>query len=135
MTSALYPTYARADLAFESGEGAWLVANDGRRYLDFGAGVAVNSLGHGHPRLVDALQQASTRPWHVSNLYQIPRAERLARRLVEATFADEVFLCGTAAEVPMGVVTMTSTACAVPPGAGGLTAAICPSDTTSNCAA
>jgi len=98
LTSALYPTYARADLAFESGEGAWLVANDGRRYLDFGAGVAVNSLGHGHPRLVDALQQASTRPWHVSNLYQIPQAERLARRLVEASFADEVFLCNSGAE-------------------------------------
>jgi len=98
LTSALYPTYARADLAFESGEGAWLVANDGRRYLDFAAGVAVNSLGHGHPRLLDALQQASTRPWHVSNLYQIPQAERLARRLVEASFADEVFLCNSGAE-------------------------------------
>jgi acetylornithine/N-succinyldiaminopimelate aminotransferase len=98
LTSALYPTYARADLAFESGEGPWLIANDRRRYLDFGAGVAVNSLGHGHPHLVDALQKGSTRPWHVSNLYQIPQAERLARRLVEASFADEVFLCNSGAE-------------------------------------
>ncbi|ARN81756.1 aspartate aminotransferase family protein [Methylocystis bryophila] len=98
MTSALYPTYARADLAFESGEGPWLVASNGGRYLDFGAGVAVNSLGHAHPRLLEALQQGATRPWHVSNLYQIPQAERLAQRLVDASFADEVFLCNSGAE-------------------------------------
>ena len=98
MTSALYPTYARADLAFVGGEGPWLFAANGDRYLDFGAGVAVNSLGHGHPHLVATLLEAATKPWHVSNLYQIPAAERLARRLVEATFADEVFLCNSGAE-------------------------------------
>ena len=98
MTSALYPTYARADLAFVGGEGAWLTAANGERYLDFGAGVAVNALGHAHPHLVATLLEAATKPWHVSNLYQIPAAERLARRLADATFADEVFLCNSGAE-------------------------------------
>ncbi len=98
MTSALFPTYARADLAFERGEGAWLFAANGDRYLDFGAGVAVNSLGHAHPRLVATLRAAAEKPWHVSNLFQIPQAERLARRLVEATFADRVFFSNSGAE-------------------------------------
>jgi acetylornithine/N-succinyldiaminopimelate aminotransferase len=98
VTSALFPTYARADLAFERGEGAWLFAANGDRYLDFGAGVAVNSLGHAHPRLVATLRAAAEKPWHVSNLFQIPQAERLARRLVEATFADRVFFSNSGAE-------------------------------------
>ncbi len=98
MNSALFPTYARADLAFDRGEGAWLIAANGDRYLDFSAGVAVTSLGHGHPHLLEALRAAAQKPWHVSNYYQIPEAERLARRLVEATFADEVFLCNSGAE-------------------------------------
>ena len=98
MTSALFPTYARADLAFERGEGAWLFAANGDRYLDFGAGVAVNSLGHAHPRLVETLRAAAEKPWHVSNLFQIPQAERLARRLVDATFADRVFFSNSGAE-------------------------------------
>ncbi len=98
MTSALFPTYARADLAFERGEGAWLFAANGDRYLDFGGGVAVNSLGHAHPRLVATLRAAAEKPWHVSNLFQIPQAERLARRLVEATFADRVFFSNSGAE-------------------------------------
>jgi acetylornithine/N-succinyldiaminopimelate aminotransferase len=98
LTSALYPTYARAPLAFASGEGPWLTGEDGARYLDFGAGVAVNSLGHAHPHLVETLTRAASKHWHVSNLYQIPEAERLARRLCEASFADEVFLCNSGAE-------------------------------------
>ncbi len=98
MTSALYPTYARADLSFVSGEGPWLYAENGDRYLDFGAGVAVNSLGHAHPHLLSTLRAAAEAPWHVSNLYRIPQAERLAQRLAEATFADEVFLCNSGAE-------------------------------------
>ena len=98
MTSALLPTYARAPLAFARGEGAWLVAEDGARYLDFGAGVAVNSLGHAHPHLVAALTAQAEKLWHVSNLYEIPEGERLARRLAEATFADVVFFCNSGAE-------------------------------------
>ncbi|MGA8171277.1 MAG: aspartate aminotransferase family protein [Methylocystis sp.] len=98
MTSALFPTYARADLAFDRGEGAWLVATNGERYLDFGGGVAVNSLGHAHPHLVATLRAAAEKPWHVSNLFQIPQAELLARRLVDATFADRVFFTNSGAE-------------------------------------
>ena len=98
MTSALFPTYARADLAFVQGEGVWLTGDDGARYLDFGGGVAVTALGHGHPHLVETLREAALRPWHVSNLYRIPQAESFARRLVEATFAESVFLTNSGAE-------------------------------------
>jgi acetylornithine/N-succinyldiaminopimelate aminotransferase len=98
VTSHLLPTYARVDLAFERGEGAWLIATDGERYLDFAAGVAVNALGHAHPRLIEALTEQANKVWHVSNLYRIPEAERLAERLCEATFADQVFFCNSGAE-------------------------------------
>jgi acetylornithine/N-succinyldiaminopimelate aminotransferase len=98
VTSALYPTYARADLAFERGEGAWLIATNGERYLDFGSGVAVLSLGHAHPHLMQTLQDAGQKPWHVSNLFRVPQAERLAQRLVDATFADLVFFVNSGAE-------------------------------------
>ncbi len=98
MTSALLPNYARAPLAFERGEGAWLFTRDGQRYLDFGAGVAVNALGHAHPHLVAALQEQAAKVWHVSNLYQIPEGERLGRRFVEATFAEVAFFCNSGAE-------------------------------------
>ena len=97
-TSHLLPTYARVNLAFERGEGAWLVATDGERYLDFTSGVAVNALGHAHPRLVAALAEQAQKVWHVSNLYQVPEAERLAQRLCEASFADVVFFCNSGAE-------------------------------------
>src|SRR5271166_7070847 len=85
-TSHLLATYARAVLAFERGEGAWLIATNGDRYLDFSSGVAVNALGHAHPRLVAALTEQAQKVWHVSNLYQIPEAERVAQRLSEASF-------------------------------------------------
>ena len=98
VTSHLLPTYARADLAFERGEGAWLFATDGTRYLDFAAGVAVNSLGHAHPRLVAALTEQAAKLWHVSNLYRIPEGERLAARLCAASFADTVFFSNSGAE-------------------------------------
>ncbi len=98
MSSALIPTYARADLAFERGEGAWLVTVGGERYLDFGAGIAVASLGYGHPHLVGALKAQADKLWHTSNLYQIPEGERLARRLVDATFADMAFFTNSGAE-------------------------------------
>ena len=98
MTSHLLPTYARVDLAFERGEGPWLFATDGERYLDFTAGVAVNALGHAHPHLVAALSLQAQKVWHVSNLFRIPEAERLAERLCAETFADLVFFCNSGAE-------------------------------------
>jgi acetylornithine/N-succinyldiaminopimelate aminotransferase len=94
----MIPTYARADLGFERGEGAWLYATNGERYLDFGAGIAVASLGYGHPHLVGALKAQADKLWHTSNLYQIPDGERLARRLVEASFADMAFFTNSGAE-------------------------------------
>lgn len=97
-TSAIVPTYARANVAFERGEGCWLISTEGERYLDFGAGIAVSSLGHAHPHLVEALTRQGAKVWHVSNLYQIPEGERFARRLVEATFADLVFFTNSGAE-------------------------------------
>ena len=98
LTSHLLPTYARVDLAFERGEGAWLVATNGDRYLDFTSGVAVNALGHAHPHLVEAITEQARKVWHVSNLYRIPEAERLADRLCAASFADVVFFCNSGAE-------------------------------------
>jgi acetylornithine/N-succinyldiaminopimelate aminotransferase len=104
VTSHLLPTYARVDLAFERGEGAWLIATDGERYLDFAAGVAVNALGHAHPRLIGALTEQAHKAWHISNLYRIPEAERLADRLCAATFADRVFFCNSGAEAMEGAI-------------------------------
>jgi len=97
-TSHLLPTYARVDLAFERGEGVWLVATNGERYLDFTSGVAVNALGHGHPHLVEAITEQAKKVWHVSNLYRIPESERLADRLCAASFAEVVFFCNSGAE-------------------------------------
>jgi acetylornithine/N-succinyldiaminopimelate aminotransferase len=97
-TSHLLPTYARVDLAFERGEGAWLIATNGERYLDFTSGVAVNALGHAHPHLVAAITEQAKKVWHVSNLYRIPEAERLADRLCAASFADVVFFANSGAE-------------------------------------
>lgn len=96
--SALLGVFARADVAFERGEGAWLETKAGDRYLDFGAGIAVNALGHAHPHLVAALTEQARKLWHTSNLYQIPEGERLARRLVEASFAETVFFTNSGAE-------------------------------------
>ncbi len=96
--AALYDTFARAPLAFERGEGSWLITAEGERYLDFAGGIAVNSLGHGHPHLVAALTEQAARLWHVSNLYQIPGQARLGERLVAATFADKVFFTNSGAE-------------------------------------
>jgi len=97
-SSVLLPTYARAPIALERGEGAWAITADGTRYLDFGAGIAVNSLGHAHPHLVEALTSQAQRIWHTSNLYTMPDGEKLARRLCEATFAERVFFTNSGAE-------------------------------------
>ncbi|OJU50549.1 MAG: acetylornithine transaminase [Mesorhizobium sp. 61-13] len=96
--SALYETFARVPLTFDRGEGAWLITDKGDRYLDFAAGIAVNSLGHGHPHLVEALTTQAAKLWHVSNLYEIPDQTRLATRLTEASFADKVFFTNSGAE-------------------------------------
>ncbi len=106
MTSHLLPAYARVDLAFERGEGAWLVATNGDRYLDFASGVAVNALGHSHPHLVEAITEQAKRVIHVSNLYRIPEGERLADRLCAASFADTVFFANSGAEAMECVIKM-----------------------------
>ena len=95
---AIMPTYARADVAFERGEGAYLYDTDGGRFLDFAAGIAVNALGHCHPHLVDILRAQAGKLWHTSNLYRIPEQERLAERLVANSFADTVFFANSGAE-------------------------------------
>ncbi|MCD2183578.1 aspartate aminotransferase family protein [Rhizobium sp. GN54] len=94
----LYETYLRAPLRFERGEGVWLIAEDGSRYLDFAAGVAVNSLGHAHPHLVESLKAQADKVWHLSNLYEVPGQETLGKRLTAATFADKVFFTNSGAE-------------------------------------
>ena len=104
MTSALLPTYARIDLAFTKGEGAYVEATNGKRYLDFGAGIAVAALGYSHPHLVGALIEQGQKIWHTSNLFQIPQAERLAQRLVDVSFADYVFFTNSGAEAVEGAI-------------------------------
>ncbi|WP_069300780.1 aspartate aminotransferase family protein [Neptunicoccus sediminis] len=98
MIPAVLPTYARAPLTFVKGEGSWLVDDQDRRFLDMGAGIAVNALGHAHPKLVEVLQHQATQLWHTSNLYQIPNQQALAEKLVEATFADTVFFTNSGTE-------------------------------------
>ncbi|MCP4382313.1 MAG: aspartate aminotransferase family protein [Hyphomicrobiales bacterium] len=96
--SPLFETFARIPLALDRGEGVWVFTTDGRRLLDFSGGIAVNALGHAHPRLVEALKSQADRLWHVSNLFQIPEQEALAEALVGSTFADKVFFCNSGAE-------------------------------------
>jgi acetylornithine/N-succinyldiaminopimelate aminotransferase len=98
MIPSILPTYNRAPLAFASGEGSWLTTVDGARYLDLGAGIAVNVLGHAHPGLVAALTAQAGQLWHVSNLYQIPQQQKLADLLVDQTFADTVFFTNSGTE-------------------------------------
>ena len=98
MSSALVQNYARIDVAFERGEGAYLYANDGRRFLDFASGIGVTSLGHAHPEVTKALKDQADKVWHVSNLYNIDPQTRLAERLVAHSFADRAFFCNSGAE-------------------------------------
>ncbi len=95
---ALYQTFARAKLRFVRGEGVWLIDEQGNRYLDFAAGIAVNSLGHSHPQLVEALKNQAENLWHVSNLYEVPGQETLAKKLTDNSFADKVFFTNSGAE-------------------------------------
>ena len=98
MIPSILPTYNRAPLSFVSGTGSWLTTDDGRRFLDFGAGIAVNSLGHAHPALVEALTEQAGQLWHTSNLYHIPAQQKLADQLVDLTFADTVFFTNSGTE-------------------------------------
>ena len=98
MIPSLLPTYNRAPLSFVSGQGSWLETTDGRRFLDLGAGIAVNSLGHANPDLVAALTEQAGKVWHLSNLYQIPEQQALADALVDLTFADTAFFTNSGTE-------------------------------------
>ena len=98
VTSPLYDTFNRAPIAFARGEGSWLETTDGRRMLDFSGGIAVTALGHAHPALVAVLTEQAGKLWHTSNLYRVPGQERLARRLIEVSFADTVFFTTSGAE-------------------------------------
>lgn len=97
-SSALFQSFSRAPVEFDRGEGCWLHSTDNEKYLDFGAGIAVSCLGHGHPHLVNALQDQAAKLWHVSNLYHIGEQQRLAQRLVANSFADRVFFSNSGAE-------------------------------------
>ncbi len=103
-SSAVMGTYARQDLVFARGEGSWLYTTSGERYLDFGSGVAVNSLGHAHPRLIRALTAQAAKLWHTSNLYRVEGQEELAERLCALTFAERAFFCNSGAEACEGAI-------------------------------
>ncbi len=107
MIPSILPTYNRAPMSFVRGEGSWLIEEDGTRYLDLGAGIAVNALGHANPDLVAALTAQASQLWHTSNLYGIPGQQELADRLVEATFADSVFFTNSGTEACELAVKMT----------------------------
>ncbi len=106
MFPSLLPNFIRADLAFAYGDGAWLYTVDGRRFLDFGAGIATSSLGHGHPHLTRTIAEQAGKVMHVSNLYRVPQAEQLAQRLVDVSFADSAFFCNSGAEANEGMIKM-----------------------------
>ncbi|MDF1721948.1 MAG: aspartate aminotransferase family protein [Minwuia sp.] len=104
MIDVVMPTYARTPVSFERGEGAYLYATDGRRFLDFGSGIAVSLLGHSHPALVKAVQEQAAKLWHVSNLYEVPEQKALAKKLTDNSFADTVFFCNSGAEALEGTI-------------------------------
>ena len=106
MTSPILPVAARLDLAFEYGKGAWLYGQDGKAYLDFASGIAVNALGHCHPHLVRALKKQAGKIWHTSNTVRIPEGERLAQRLVDSTFAEVVYFANSGGEANEAAVKM-----------------------------
>ncbi|HEX7967406.1 MAG TPA: aspartate aminotransferase family protein [Stellaceae bacterium] len=106
MIPAVLPTYARNELTFERGEGAYLFATDGKKYLDFASGVAVTLLGHAHPHLVKALTDQAQKLWHCSNLFQVAGQQKLAERFVARSFADTAFFCNSGAEAVEGAIKM-----------------------------
>ncbi len=106
MNNSIMGNYGRIDLAFDHGEGSWLVTESGARYLDCASGIAVNTLGHGHPHLVNALKAQADKLWHVSNLYRIPEQEKLASRLTALSGLDKAFFCNSGAEATEAAVKM-----------------------------
>src|SRR5258708_40003594 len=96
------PTYGRKDVVFERGEGSYLYATDGRRYVDFTSGIAVNALGHCHPALVKALTEQGSKLWHTSNLFRVGNGEKLAKRLVDPKFSHTMFFCSAVADASEG---------------------------------
>ena len=103
-SAAVMATYARQNVVFERGEGSWLIDTEGNRYLDFGSGVAVNALGHAHPRLIAALTEQAGKLWHTSNLYRVAGQEKLAERLAQVSFAERMFFCNSGAEACEGAI-------------------------------
>ena len=104
ISPSIMTTYGRIDIAFTHGEGSFLVAEDGKKYLDYASGIAVNAFGHCHPKLVEALQDQASKLWHTSNLYRIPEQEIVAEKLVANSCADRVFFCNSGAEATEGAV-------------------------------
>jgi|TARA_B100002052_G_scaffold43934_1_gene36639 acetylornithine/N-succinyldiaminopimelate aminotransferase len=104
LSPAIMKTYGRIDIAFSYGKGSYLFSEDGKKYLDYATGIAVNSFGHSHPRLVEVLKDQSSKLWHVSNLYRIPEQEKVAQKLVDNSCADQVFFCNSGAEATEGAV-------------------------------
>ena len=104
MIENLMDTYKRYPISFSKGEGSWLYDSDGRKYLDFAAGIAVNVLGHGHPKIKKVMHEAIDNVWHVSNLYHIPEQQKLAKKLCDISFADKVFFCNSGAEAVEGAI-------------------------------
>ena len=96
--SAILETYARRSLSFSHGKGCYLFSTSNEKYLDFVSGIAVNALGHCHSHLVKVMQTQAEKLWHVSNAFEIPEQEKLAKRLVENTFADHVIFMNSGAE-------------------------------------
>ena len=104
ISPSIMTTYGRIDIAFTHGEGSFLISEDGKRYLDYASGIAVNAFGHCHPKLVEALQDQASKLWHTSNLYRIPEQETVAEKLVANSCADRVFFCNSGAEATEGAV-------------------------------
>ncbi len=104
ISPSIMTTYGRIDIAFTHGEGSYLFSENGKKYLDYASGIAVNSFGHCHPKLVEALKDQASRLWHTSNLYRIPEQESVAEKLVEHSCADRVFFCNSGAEATEGAV-------------------------------
>jgi acetylornithine/N-succinyldiaminopimelate aminotransferase len=104
ISPSIMTTYGRIDIAFTHGEGSFLISEDGKRYLDYASGIAVNAFGHCHPKLVAALQDQASKLWHTSNLYRIPEQEVVAEKLVANSCAERVFFCNSGAEATEGAV-------------------------------